>query len=248
MRTYSDEQLAAAVEESRSWSGTLRSLGLRGTSAGSLRSVRARAEQLGIDYTHFTGQRRWSDRQLATAVAENFNWADVAIALGLAAGRSTTMLKGHALRLGIDTQHLDLKRAEGPRTLPTRPLRSNLARAGSLLAAAWFELTGHEVCWPLEPCRYDLMVSRSGLTQRVQVKTTTNQVGSSWAVGLRCTASRRGPYDPADIDQFFVIDGNLQCFLIPIQAVGGRVGITLSAYEAFRLPTFAFTEGDSRNQ
>jgi hypothetical protein len=154
MRSYSDAQLTAAVTASHSWRGVLRMLGLRATSAGAMRSVQA-SVHLGLDYTHFTGQRRWTDRQLVEAVRSSLTWTEVASALGLAGGSSTTTLRGHALRLGLDTSGLD----HVP-TCPTLaemvPRSAHRARAGSLLAAAWFELCGCAVSWPLEPCRYDL--------------------------------------------------------------------------------------------
>lgn len=241
MRTYSDEELTAAVAASRSWRATLHAIGLKGTSAGSKRSVQRHADRLGLDYSHFTGQRKWSDRQLAEAVAASFSWLEVAAALGLASSSSTSTMRGHARRLGLDTRHIDDKRAAPLQEQQSKVLsRSRLRRAGALLAAAWFELAGDAVSWPLEPCRYDLIVWRNDRAERVQVKTTTNRNGGSWFASLRCTTSGRGPYDPDDIDYFFVIDGDLACYLIPIEAVAGRVGIQLSVYECYRLPPFAF--------
>lgn len=241
MRTYSDDALTIAVAESQSWRATLEALGLRGRSAGSIRSVRRHADRLGLDYTHFTGQRKWSDRQLANAVAESYTWAEVAAALGLSSGSSTTTMRGKAVRLGLETRHLDFKRIQSKRPEAPRLRRAHLRRAGALLAAAWFELSGDEVSWPLEPCRYDLIVWRRGRAERVQVKTTTKRSGNTWAADLRCTTSKRGPYDPDDIDLFFIIDGDLGCYLIPIEAVAGRFALQLSAYEEFRLPPLALT-------
>ena len=47
---------------------------------------------------------------------------------------------------------------------------------------------------------------------------------------------RRTAYDPDDIDYFFVIDRELNYYLIPIAAVGGLSSISLTAYRHFRLP------------
>jgi hypothetical protein len=241
MRTYTDDQLKTAVATSRSWRRTMAALGLRGTSSSSKRSVQRQADLLGLDYTHFTGQRKWSDRELATAIAASFNWAEVSLALGLASTSSTSIMRGHALRLGLDIEHLNQKKA--PRQSVTYlPRRRNLARAGTLLAGAWFELTGGNVSWPPEPCRYDLLVTREGRVERVQVKTTNRWTAGSWQVGLKCTAMNGGPYDPDDIDMFFIVDGDLACYLLPISAVGGLGTIQLSAYQAFRLPPFALVD------
>jgi hypothetical protein len=236
MRRYTDEQLVAAVETSRSWREVLRRLGLTATSAGAMRSVRGHAERLGLDFTHFTGQRRWTDQQLAEAVATSLTWVQVADRLGLSGGSSTTTLRGHAVRLGLDTSHLRRTPA-GPPAGGPRPQVAHLARAGSLLAAAWFELCGFAVSWPLEPCRYDLLVWRGSRAERVQVKTTTMRTGSSWLVRLS-SSSRKDlrTYDPDDIDQFFVIDGDFNYYLVPVRVVGGLTAIQLSAYQEFRVP------------
>lgn len=117
-----------------------------------------------------------------------------------------------------------------------RPHQVNLARAGSLLAAAWFELCGCSVCWPLEPCRYDLLVWLGPAAERIQVKTTTVKQGTSWTVWLSNTGKARTTYDPDEIDQFFVIDGDFDYYLIPVTAVGGLMAIRLSAYRAYQLP------------
>ena len=48
-----------------------------------------------------------------------------------------------------------------------------------------------------------------------------------------------GAYDPDDIDYFFIIDGDLDYYLIPVAVVGGLSTISLSAYEQFRLRSAA---------
>lgn len=174
-RSYTDDQLAAAVASSRSWRGVLRALGLKATSAGSARSVRRHADRLEFSYSHFTGQRRWSDSQLATAIEASRSWQEVATSLDLsAAGMTVTALRAHALRLELSTEHLSRKLPE-PDLPPVadRFDRACLRDAGSLFAAAWFTLRGAKVSWPLEPCRYDLVADVDGSLHRVQVKTTT---------------------------------------------------------------------------
>jgi hypothetical protein len=117
-----------------------------------------------------------------------------------------------------------------------RPQQSNLARAGSLMAAAWFELCGYSVSWPLEPCRYDLLVWMETKAERIQVKTTTVKQGTSWTVWISNTGKARTTYDPSEIDHFFVIDGDLDYYLIPVAAVGGLTAIQLPAYRDYLLP------------
>lgn len=127
--------------------------------------------------------------------------------------------------------------------MPLVPDEANLRRSGSLLAAAWFTLCGHDVSWPLEPARYDLLVTSRTGTHRVQVKTTTVRTGQSWTVWLSSSGKSRRTYAPDEIDQFFVITATLDGYLIPCELVGGLHAINLSAYrdyqvtEGFMLPT-----------
>lgn len=200
-----------------------------------MRSVRAHADRLELDYAHFTGQRRWTDQGLAAAVSSAKTWAQVAEALGLVGGSSVTTLRGHAVRLGLDTSHLSPTRRASVSDHAMSPQLVHLARAGSLMAAAWFELCGHHVSWPLEPCRYDLLVWMGASAQRVQVKTTTVKQGSSWTVWISNTGKERATYDPAEIDHFFVIDGEYTFYLIPVAVVGGLTAIQLSAYGDYRV-------------
>lgn len=88
-----------------------------------------------------------------------------------------------------------------------------------------------DVSWPLEPCRYDLLVWRAGAAERVQVKTATFREGSSWRVSL---VDKRGrPYDPDDVDSFFIIDADLRYYWLPASTVGGLAALHLSAYESY---------------
>ena len=224
---------------SHSWRAVLRALKLPASSGSMIRSVRRHADRLGLDYSHFTGQRGWTDAQLAGAVEESGTWIEVADRLGLAGGSSRETLKGHARRLRLDVEHLGPKAPTGSETPYPPASMANLPRAGSLLAAAWFTLRGCDVAWPLEPCRYDLLVTRDGKPQRIQVKTTQSRSGASWKVSL--TNSRRGlvTYDPDEIDFFFAIDGDFACYLIPVGDVGGLQAIHLSHYSAYRLDNLA---------
>ncbi|ANC30282.1 group I intron-associated PD-(D/E)XK endonuclease [Isoptericola dokdonensis] len=233
-RSYVDEDLRRAVAESRSWRGVLGSLGLAGTSSGAIRSVRARADHLGLDYGHFVGQRRWTEEQLRAAVANATTWTQAADGIGLIGRVGVATAKGHATRLGLSTSHLDVG-APTESSQEWGPQITNLDRAGPLLAAAWFTLCGHDVSWPLEPSRYDLIVHRADGLHRVQVKTTTVRQGASWKVYLSTTSGERRPYDPDEIDEFFVIDGDLDYYLIPVSAVGGLHAIHLNAYQGFLL-------------
>lgn len=104
-----------------------------------------------------------------------------------------------------------------------------------MMAAAWFTLCGADVSWPLEPCAFDLVVLDPSRVRRVQVKSSTVRVGSTWVA--RITQSGRGavPYDIDEVDCFFVVDGELNFYLIASAEVGGLTTIHLSAYEDFRV-------------
>lgn len=104
------------------------------------------------------------------------------------------------------------------------------------MAASWFALRGYDVSWPLEPARYDLLVSARDAMWRVQAKTTTHRAGSGWTVSLSTNGRGQLTYGPDEIDYFFVVDDDLACYLIPIAAVGGLRAISLAAYERYRVP------------
>ena len=176
-----------------------------------MRSVRQRADCLDFDHSHFTGQRRWTHAQLTHAVQTSQSWAQVADVLGLKGGSSHVTAKAHAIRLGLDIAHIGPQQPDPP-TIPAdlQPHTAHLPRAGSMLAAAWFALCGHDVSWPLEPCRYDL-IAFIGNAAKIQVKTTCVRSGASWAVWLSSSGTERRIYDPDEIDYFFIVDGSLNC-------------------------------------
>lgn len=244
---YTHEELARAVAGSRSWRGVLRALGRPPASAGTYRSVRRRVEALGIDHSHFTGQRTWSDADLVAAVGGSRSWLEVVRRLGLSdASGNLAGLRGHAVRLGLDTGHL----AAAPvRAEPvfTAPARADLLRvAGPSLAAAWFQLRGYEVLWPQEGCRYDLAVRCGGGFVRVQVKTTTYRPGGRHLAQISGTrGDRQSAYDVDEVDQFFVVDGDLDAYLIPYRVVAGRTTLSLTHYAAFRVSSGGAWLGDA---
>ncbi len=233
-RTYSNDELVAAVAVSNSWRGVLRELGLAASNAAEIRSVRGHADRIGIDHGHIGGNRQWREGDLRTAVAKSRTWRDVAEHLALRDARSVAIAKGQAVRLGLDVSHI-ASHAPTRNELRTSPHLTHLNRAGSLLAAAWFAFCGQNVSWPLEPCRYDLLVDADEGVRRIQVKTTTTRAGYTWKVYLSTTGRERRTYDPNEIDEFFVIDGDLDYYLIPIDVVAGLQAIHVGAYKKYRL-------------
>jgi hypothetical protein len=238
-RTWTDEQLTDAVAASTSWRGVMRQLGLNTTSAGAIRIVRRHSVQLSLDTSHFRGKRRWSDSQLERAVTRSHSWDEVLVALGLSAnsGNIRPHLKGHAVRLGLDMSHLSSGVRVEPSPCAVTPALEHLRDAGPAIAAGWFTLGGCSVLFPVEPTTYDLVASMPDGLRRVQVKTTTSKGRDGWqaSVGRRSGTHKTGrvPYDPDVIDYFFIIDGDLNMYLIPSRVIAGRVALLLRTYEAY---------------
>ena len=219
----------------------MRELGLCVTSAGSIRVVKRHVALLGLDTSHFTGQRTWSDAALKRAAAQARSWNELLAIIGIKSnsGDERTRLKAHALRLGLDLSHLTghLPETQGS-AVPTPGLK-NLRDAATSLAAAWFSLCGYTAAIPVEPAVYDLLVSMPDGIKRIQVKTTTHNSKSGWMVqvGRRpysmTNSARLVPYDPDLIDLFFIVDGDLSLYLIPSEVIAGRVGIVLRTYTKY---------------
>ena len=113
------------------------------------------------------------------------------------------------------------------------PGPARLSRAAPTIAAAWYTLRGGDVSWPLEPCRYDLLVAdRSGL-RRVQVKSTTTREGNAWKVYVSTTSGGRRCYEAGEVDEFFIVDGDGACFQIPVSAVDSKKALSLTAHERY---------------
>ena len=181
---------------------------------GAIRVVRRHVVRLGLDTSHFTGQRRWTDLQLKLAIANACSWWELFSQLGRGGSYDEydrTRVKAHAARLGLDLGRLEgAKCAAGTRPV-FKPDIKHLREAGTAIAAMWFLLCGYNASVPIEPAVYDLLVSMSDGIKRVQVKTTT-RYKNGWAVSVGrrpySVGNRdpRVPYDPAQIDFFFILD------------------------------------------
>jgi hypothetical protein len=219
----------------------MRELGLNGTSAGAIRTIRGHATRLELDVSHFRGKRRWSDAELENAVATSRSWDEVLEALCLSTvSRSARIhVKGHAIRLGIDVRHLGPREVVAQTPPRIAPDLAHLREAGPSIAAAWFAMRGCDVLFPLEPAVYDLVVSMPEGLRRVQVKTTTSRNSAGWQVGISRhphsleKGGPRLPYDPDVIDYFFVVDGDMTMHLIPSRVVAGRVAVGLQMYKTY---------------
>ena len=238
---WSDDQLPAAIAAARSWRGVMRELGLNPANGGTTRTIRRHAAILGLDCSHFRGNRSWSDARLRQAVTEGRTWEEVLTALGLSvgAGGERTLVKAHALRLGLDVKHLGNPSLRAADSCQLKPELTHVRRAAESLAATWFVLCGRNVAFPVEPDTYDLLVDMPDGLKRVQVKTTTFKSKDGWLaqIGRRPYSIGNNaalvPYDPEVIDLFFIVYGDLALYLIPSRVIAGRVQILLRTYRDY---------------
>ena len=215
-------------------------MGIATNSEGTMRRVRRDAARLALDVSHFKATRTWDDAQLKRAVAEAVSWEDVFTSLGLRTLTKETRarVEGHAIRLGLDVEHLNSAAAEAPAPslLQLDPMR--LRDAAAPLAAAWFMMRGCTVSFPMEQAVYDLLVQSNREILRVQVKTTTAR-GTTGTVNVSrrpYSAQNLGPrmpYDAKVIDCFFIVDGDHNIYLIPSRVIAGRVGLGLRTYKKY---------------
>ncbi len=110
-RSWTDDDLRAAVAGSLNWTQVLRALGLRGRSGGSLAAARRRARELDLDVSHLPSRsgaapRTWTDDDLRAAVARATTLAGVFRELGLQVGGGAWQrMREHIARLDLDTSH-----------------------------------------------------------------------------------------------------------------------------------------------
>jgi hypothetical protein len=131
----------------------MRELGLNPANGGATLTVRRHAAWLGLDTSHFKGNRSWSDAVLRRAVTESRTWDEVLTTLGLStrAGGERTLVNAHALRLALDLTHLGQPARHEAAPYKLRPDLAHLRRAAESLAAAWFVLCGATWHSPLCP-------------------------------------------------------------------------------------------------
>jgi hypothetical protein len=248
-RTYSDDQLTAAVAGARSWCDVMEALGKR-RNASALWIQRA-AHSLGLDTSHFNPSaamghnRTYTDDDLRAAVAASSAWPDVMAALGKPRNASIDRVQRVADRIGLDVNHLRRSTRYDPVPaggLPfTREPQGRMC-SGLTVAARWFLERGHMVSVPLEPAPYDLVADSATGLKRIQVKSTLRKEGNgrytvrivrriydAASGGNAAGRYREAPYTPDEVDFFFVLAGADARYLIPIETVSGRKTLVLDA-------------------
>ena len=117
-RTWTDDDLRAAVADANSWAAVIRELGL--ADSGDVRGqLRVAARRLDLDVTQIELRRgrRWSDAQLRDAVATSSNLHGVFLALGLRVGGGAwSRMQDHIDRLELDTTHWTSMPSSSPTT------------------------------------------------------------------------------------------------------------------------------------
>jgi len=130
-RTWTDDQLRAAVASSKTYYMVLRKLGLSGR--GSVHwNVKQRVRALALDTAHFTGARAdpapWTHETLRSAIAVSTNWIEALAHFGLEPGEGRhEKIRRDARKYGVSTQHFVRKR--GPDAGRTRWTNEELRAA-----------------------------------------------------------------------------------------------------------------------
>lgn len=94
----------------------------------------------------------------------------------------------------------------------------------------------------MEPEVYDLLVTTPEGIHRVQVKSSERpgrdghwQVGVGRRPYVLDKSATKMPYDPDDIDMFFIALGDGSLYLIPSAVLAGRVSIYADTYAKYRV-------------
>jgi hypothetical protein len=252
LRTWTDDQLVKAVAEEHSWSAVARALGLRSTASWVL--IHRRAEELGLDASHFRGKLVWSDEMLAQAVTESKTWSGVTRKLG--AGRdkdSLAFIQELARQMCLKTLHLqtrEARQAYSPEPLPDQTF-ANFGLEAEYLAAAWFVSRGFRVTLASSGLPYDLILDKGGELRRVQVKSAKRKPTTSGTVTVnvhRLTASagaaanrRQLCYNLTDFDLFFILTGEGHVFLVPLKSIAGQKSLRVGPASPYYVQTIGLS-------
>lgn len=128
---------------------------------------------------------------------------------------------------------------------------TNLSASAIGIAIRWFMQRGYVPSIPVEPTQYDLVVESDKGFQKIQVKSTTarNPQSGCWvSYTSRSTYDReressnangkrkRTPYSQGEIDLFFIVTGEGDLYLIPLEATGSALSINLdNKYAQYKL-------------
>lgn len=246
---WSDDDLRCAIVVAESWADLAALLGYEKIGGSTKQRIRVRAYALELDLSRLNRspgpQRRWSDDELAGAIARSSSWAEASRKLGLATGSSLPM---HAKRLGLEVSHLDAAhRGLPPEVEPVAVsyTPNALRNAAETLAISWYTLHGYVVYTPPagNPI-VDLLVEHGESLRRVQVKSTTyRSPNGRWVLQTRRSAGggmAKVGYTSAEVDEVFAVASDGRFWLIPTDAIENMAQVVLgSKYDKYQVVMFA---------
>lgn len=110
------------------------------------------------------------------------------------------------------------------------------------IAIAYYSANGYTVSIPLNDTQdYDLIVDKNNILKKVQVKATSCKTRyNKYQVALKsCGGTKGKTYKTiidTNIDEVFIVTGNMDIFILPIEEIKNRSTINLCRkYEKFRI-------------
>ena len=114
--------------------------------------------------------------------------------------------------------------------------------AGLGIAIAYYSMNGYTVSIPLNDTQdYDLIVDKNNILKKVQVKATSCKTRyNKYQVALKSCGGTKGEtyktIKDTSIDEVFIVTGNMDIFILPIEEIKNRSTINLCRkYEKFRI-------------
>ena len=110
------------------------------------------------------------------------------------------------------------------------------------IAIAYYSMNGYTVSIPLNDTQdYDLIVDKNNILKKVQVKATSCKTRyNKYQVALKSFGGTKGKtyktIIDTNIDEVFIVTGNMDIFILPIEEIKNRSTINLCRkYEKFRI-------------
>ena len=110
------------------------------------------------------------------------------------------------------------------------------------IAIAYYSMNVYTVSIPLNDTQdYDLIVDKNNILKKVQVKATSCKTRyNKYQVALKsCGGTKGETYKTiidTNIDEVFIVTGNMDIFILPIEEIKNRSTINLCRkYEKFRI-------------
>lgn len=193
-RSWSDDDLRAAVAASSSWRQVTDHLGLAGGGT-TLARIRTRCTELGLEVGHLPRAgyppRSYTDEQLRAAVASSTCRSQAIGALGLVVGGTAwRRIEDHIERLGLDTSHWRPIASAEHRAAARRTIEGlDRARLAELIASM-STLADVARTLGLDPGNGSSMRRLRERVEELGLSTATH-LGRGWAAGSRPRRPRR---------------------------------------------------------